>query len=258
MQGLVRIVFLLAAALACARASGATRLEIDAEQRGLFIRVDEDAPGIIELKSEDLLPIRWERQGLRDALLPAIATQSANELTIVDDSRKSYALVSNGALPKVRVDPQRYAADVGWHGQPTPAERTRIVLLGVVFSLGLLLVLLLRRRAVLAACLYCAAWIGGLAWMQYRAPSLVVAGVHPEVPMKRVFARDRETLRFPITARSNMWLPIVESTSHLQSLSMRIEVKGDAAELVVDLPRDGKLYLGAMRYVEGFDDAPSR
>ena len=245
---LLSLIFLgLAIPLPC---FATTRLLLDPVAGEIAIDVDDDAPAVIELHGDDLLPIRWDRKGLRKASLPAIAIRDREDLSIVDDSRVAYALARSQPLPRVRFDASRYASDQNWHGQPNLQRRTRLALLAVLFSLGLLLTLLVRRHALVLACIFCVAWSGGLLLAASRSPLLVMEYVHPELPLMRVYARERQTLRVPIHRSSGTWVPIVESIAHLRSLSMIVEVRGEDAELVADLPKSAKLFLTSRGYAD--------
>jgi hypothetical protein len=239
-------------------ATAATRLSVQEPGVGLHIRVDVDAPAVIELKSDDILPIRWERQGVQDTILPAIATRRQSDLTIVDDSSNAYALAHKGVLPQVLFDPSRYARDTSWHGQPSAGQRKRHVLLGILFSLGLLLVLLVRRYTLAVACVYCLAWAGGLLIALSNRPALVRESVHPELPVDRLYAREAQTVRFPIGSDAAPCVPIVESPDHLRTISARVEVRGEEAELVVDLPKGAKLFLTAIANAERLREDQTR
>lgn len=238
-------------------ASAATALSVDEPNRGIQIRVEADAPDVLELRSDGLLPIRWNRQGVRETTLPAIAVGERGELSIVDNSGVVHSLRPATTLPRILIDPARYARDAAWRGQPSLQQRVRYLGLGVLFSLGLLLVLLIRRNALLAATLYCLAWACGLAVALANRPSLIWSGVHPEVPIMRLYAREGQPVRVPINVRSGLCIPIVESVDHLRALSIRVEVRGDEAELVADLPSGSKLYLTSVTYADRLLENPN-
>lgn len=222
-------------------AAGGTRLDLDERTGALHIQVDADAPSVIELQSEDLLPIRWERGRLREAFLPAIALRAVTDLAIVDDQSLAYALPIRSPLPQIMIDPGRYAPLAAWHGQPILRERRQIVLLGVLFSLGLLMTLLVRRRAMAWGTLYCAGWIIGLWVVASDRPGLIGKDLPGERFQRVYVAREAQTLRLGDADRA--WIPIVESGAHLQTLNPRLVVRGNAAELLLDLPQGGKVIL---------------
>lgn len=231
------IVLLAPLLLVPAFAPAATKLRFDEPTGMLRIQVDPDAPPVIELRSDDLLPIRWERGSVTDALLPALAVRPVTDLAIVDDQSVAYALPIRVQLSQIAFDPQRYMQVANWHGQPDAAQRRRIVLLAVLFSLGLLLTLLVRRRAQAWGLVYCSAWALGIFIEARNEPSLVWKDLPTEPPARVCFARSPQTLR--LTAGEDV--PIVESTQHLQAIRLRVEVHGTEARLLADLPEWGKL-----------------
>lgn len=230
--------------LVSTQALAATRIEIDPDARALRIAVDEDAPSSVQLRGPDLLPIHWERQDRLTALLPAVVMSGTPDLVIVDDSNRSYALVSDNVLPRASVNTQRYALVSQWHGQPSPAQRLRIVWLGLLFSLGLLLMLLIRRQGPWLAAGYATLWAGAIVIVLGRQPDLHQREV--EESSDAYYSRSPHTLRIDILPGSR-WVPTFESVDHLRVLAPRIEVRGSTAQIVFDLPAGGKILLKSDR-----------
>lgn len=242
---------LLAASLTTERTSAAIRMEVDPVARGIVIEVADTDPPVIELTSDDLLPIRWERQGQRRAVLPVVLTRASRELVIVDDARVSHAMSVNGPLPRVVITPDLYASLARWHGQPDAQQRNRIMGVALLFALGLLLTLLSRRQPTWLAAAYCVVWASALCVWTARSPALVAAPLHPEVPVDLYFARSAQTLRISCDDTLK-WIPMVESDSHLRALDARIEVQGDGERVwfVYHLPPNGKLCLTSVHHAD--------
>jgi hypothetical protein len=223
-------------------ASATNRLSV--EQHGLEVRVDDDAPPVLDFQSDDILPIRWERQGLREARLPAIAISASREVTILDPSGIRLPLTLRDPLPRILVDPARYARETG--EPPGSGQGVRGIGFGLLFSLGLMLVLLVPRYPLPAGVMYCLAWAGGLAIVLANRPALLRSVPDPALPVIRLEARQGAPLRVPIDPLAGPCIPIVESPAHLRALSIRVEVCGERAELVADLPPGARLYLTSM------------
>lgn len=240
----IAIALLWLVAFHVAPASAATRLEIDSAARGIRIEVDDDAPPIIELKSDDLLPIRWERNGLRKAVLPAVLVRDSKDLVIVDDAAVSHALTYDGYLERVRIMPDFRAVVGDWHGQPTARERRFILWTAILFSLGLLLVMLIRKRTIAIVTVYCAAWMIAVAIHQSNRPQIVTRDELESPLFVPNFARSDQALRVRIAERVR-WIPVVESFDHLNSLNARVDVVGEQPSIVIDLKRN--TIVGLMR-----------
>lgn len=234
---------------------GGTRLEWAPAGRGLHIDVEADAPPVIELRSDDVLPVRWERSGLRSVTVPVLAVRGDGDLLIVDDSRVAHALPRDRPLPGATLDPALYGAHSGWHGQPSARQRQRIAWLGVLFALGLMLTLLARRHGPWLACGYAVTWAGAILILMARQPVLVRREAADGVD--GYYARTAQTVRVEVGSRSR-WVPIFESIDHLRTLSPRIEVRGTRAEVVLDLPAGAKVLFRSEDQAPSWLDEPGR
>ena len=215
----------------------AIRLELPPESRLIQVKVDSDAPETISFESQDVIPIDWIRAGQRSAALPVVRIDDSTDLIIVDREHTAYALVAESDLPCVCVEPAAYTAISAWRGQPAPNERVRIVWLGVLFSLGVLLALLLWRYALQTAIAYCCVWIIALLVWQAHRP---VLATREDAIITWYVARAPQVLRVPIE-KGGRWIPVVETREHLRALSPRIEVVGSRAWIVLSLATDARI-----------------
>lgn len=218
-----------------------TRFEVDPNARAITIDVNDDAPDVIRLETRDILPIQWIRNGERRGTLPAATLHAAPEIILIDHDRRSHALPLAGELPAVRVDPAAYAAISTWQGQPDPTTRRRTAWIGVLFSIGLLLLLMLPKWNWRVGLAYCAAWGLALGVLLHRRSTLFERD-DADAMITWYFASRAQTLRVPIDQHTR-WVPVVESVGHIQALSPLVEVEGRRAWIQFTLPANAKIGL---------------
>ena len=209
-----------------------------------MIDVPPDSPAVIEIGGNDVLPIRWMRDGRTRATLPIVLLPTAGSTVELAGQQETWTLETH-TLPRVRVEPRVYSDLVAWDETPTRAARVRILLLACAFAGTVLLAWLSPRRRVLIAIGVCLVWAGGLSWWLSRRPTLLWKDeVAVSAGVRCVMALAKQTVRVPVTP-DGRWMPVVESTRHLRDLAPRVVVQGDAASIEVTLAERGKIAFAA-------------
>ena len=199
-----------------------------------------DAPATIELTSDDALPITWTRGNARQASLPLVLMPGAVDPVVMTLLKQPRSIVAGEVkVPSVQIDVRAYERLASWRPTASPTDRRTTLLLAIAFATMLLLVTLLRKGAAIGALAVCVLFSVALALAANRRPTLLV---RDEADGSTWYlATEAQTLRVPINDRMP-WLPVVESTQHLKTLSLRIETGVDSS-LILSLPADGKVCL---------------
>jgi len=135
-----------------------------------------------------------------------------------------------------------------WHPDLTGTERIRIVLVGVLFSLGTLACLLLPRRfsypATIVLTLVAMIAIGS--WQSssptiFRARGEVIVERRPLLQTDRwQFITARQTASAVCDCAGETW-PIFADSSQPLRINVRLHWQGDGGRFTFELPSDGKL-----------------
>lgn len=214
---------------------GANVAELSAVGRSVRIDVSDDAPAVVEIAGDAIVPIRWTRGGRTRATLPIVLLPGARvpsiDLVVAGEAR-SVAL--EGSADRITIDPALYAA--AWRR----ADSGRWTALAATAALTLLLASRVRpeRRGAIVVGVVATAWTAGL---------LAVAAARPD--LERSSAGDVTWLRARRAAVARVAIaegevPVVESSPHLRSLAPRIDVNPDGhAMLELTLTKGARVAL---------------
>lgn len=210
-------------------AGAAPRVELSGVGDALAVDVADDAPAVVEVVGDGIVPIRWDRAGRSRGTLPLFVLPGAASTLALDVAGERAEVDPRAAAGRVRIDANLYAREIA---APGPDLR-RTLGAAATATLALLLAARLRRRAPAALVALAAAGAVGVA-IAARRPDVA----HVETAGHTwLVARRAATARVPAPAAI-----VVESAAHLRSLAPRIRLDAAGpATLELALPRGARV-----------------